>query len=40
MRNVVPEPTTLESSPDGPDWEPGLAKMHQAVHHLLGRNLS
>ena len=39
-------PATMESwvlagaPPDGPDWEPGLAKMRQAVLHLLGRNVS
>jgi AcrR family transcriptional regulator len=37
-------PATMESwvlagaAPEGPDWEPGLAKMRQAVHQLLGRN--
>lgn len=39
-------PATMESwvlagAPlEGPDWEPGIAKMRQAVHHLLGRNVS
>lgn len=39
-------PATMESwvlagaPPEGPDWEPGIAKMRQAVHHLLGRHVS
>jgi AcrR family transcriptional regulator len=39
-------PATMESwvltgaQPEGPDWEPGLAKMREAVHQLLGRPMS
>jgi AcrR family transcriptional regulator len=39
-------PATMESwvlagaSPEGPDWEPGLAKMRRAVELLLGHNVS
>jgi AcrR family transcriptional regulator len=38
-------PATMESwsyagaPPEGPDWEPGLAKMRQAVELLLGRTV-
>jgi AcrR family transcriptional regulator len=39
-------PATMENwvisgaPPEGPDWEPGLAKMRRAVELLLGRNVS
>ena len=30
----------LRRPPEGPDWEPGLAKTRRAVELLLGRNVS